>query len=707
MKKDRARAGAARRSAAAQGPVASHAQERLSGGWKNIGLYLLLVIAILSVYGRAWNFDFVSYDDPRYVTQNIHVRTGLSAENVAWAFTSTYGSVWIPLAHISQMLDCQLFGLQSGWHHLMNILIHTLSTLLLFGLLHRMTGSLWRSALVAFIFGLHPLRVESVAWIAERKDVLATFFWMLTLWCYTGYVRRPGFGAYARVAVSLTLALLSKQTTVMLPVVLLLLDVWPLKRIELTGSPASRLWPIVREKAPLFALSGAAAIATYLAASGGGAVESIPIGTRLANAFVSCGTYLVQIVYPVKLAVFYPYPVRPELAQATASAIAILGISWLVVRYARSSYAFTGWFWYLVTLLPVIGLVQAGDQAHADRFTYIPLIGVSIVLVWGLTDLAERWQRVPIVPACLAAVACAGCLILTWRQVEYWKDTESLFAHALAVTDGNYVAHSNYAVVLREKGDIEGAISHFRQAVQIRPDYPEAQTGLGAALLAEGRTQEAMPAIGEALRVSPSSSGAHAMLGTLLVQQGRIKEAAAEYQKALELDPDNAAAHTGLGSVLAQMGQTQLGQAQPGQTQLGQADDALRQLYAGVQLEPEVADRHYQLGVVLARMGRLNDAIPQLSEAIRLAPADPSANYNLAVAFASAGRMEEALNQFKRTITLKPGYANAELGVAKVLLSMDRNDEAKPHLERALQLDPNLREAQVYLTQFFGGAPPR
>jgi protein O-mannosyl-transferase len=650
----------------------------LLGLRSDLWIYLVLLAAVALTYSRVFHFDFVSFDDPVFVTENIHIRTGLSGQNINWAFTKGYAANWIPLTSISQMADCQLFGLKSGWHHLTSLFFHTLSTLLLFGLMQRMTGSRWNSMFVAFVFGLHPLHVESVAWIAERKDVLGAFFWIVTLWSYLHYVERPSRRNYLLVALSLSLGLLSKPTTVTLPFALLLLDIWPLKRIVLTGTYAPQFFHLVREKVPLFVLSAAACVITYLVSHRDGTIQLVPLGVRLSNVFVSYATYLIQLVYPTKLAVFYPYP-PPGPWQTVAAVITVLLISALVLRSPHRPYLPMGWFWYLGTLVPVIGLVQVGGQAHADRYTYIPLIGISIMLAWGLTDFAKRWPRAPSVLAGIAITACAGWLTVTWQQVGYWQDSESLFRHALDVTTGNYVADNNYGLALKKKGSIEDAISHFRMALKARPELVEGHTNLGDALLAEGRTDEAASELLESLRLNPTYPEAHIDLGTLLESQGRTREAAIQYQQAVDLKPDDAAAHTGLGSALAALGQT---------------DEGLRQLRTAIELDPNDANGHYNLGVVLAMLGRIEEAQTELSEAVRLQPDDPKAHYNLGTALASTGRMNEALEEFRATLRLRPTYANAELNLAKVLVNLERYDEAMAHLSEALRLDPSLEEAR-------------
>jgi tetratricopeptide (TPR) repeat protein len=609
-------------------------------------LYVLLAAAILVAYARVQRFDFVNYDDADYVTDNPHVSKGLSAANIAWVFTNSRAGLWIPITSLSQMLDSQLYGQQAGGHHMTSVLLHTLSTLMLFGLLRRTTGSTWRSFFVAFVFGLHPLRVESVAWIAERKDVLGTFFWIVTLWSYVYYVQRPSRRRYLLVTLSLTLGLLSKPIVVTLPFALLLLDLWPLKRISLTGVKTADVLRLVREKLPFFALSAISCVVTYIVAQRLGAVQSlhsISFGTRLGNAAVSYVTYLIQLIYPANLAVIYPYPPPPSW-QTAADVTIILVISFLVLRSPDRPYLFVGWFWFLGTLVPVIGIVQAGFQSHADRYTYLPTIGISIILAWGLTDFAQRWPRGPATLAAVGICFCTGWSIATWKQVAYWKNGESLFRHAIAVTTGNFIAHA----------------------------------GLGEALMEEGRIQEAVPEFVESIRLN-STFDAELNFGVLLDQMGRTQEAAIHYRQAVELKPDNATAHAYLGSVLLALGQT---------------DEGLRQWFSAVKLDPVHADLHYNLGTALSSQGRTDEAIQELSQAVRLQPSDPRYHNNLGTAFASGGRMKEALDEFGTALRLDPTYANAEVNLGRALIHLERYDEAKVHLSEALRLDPNLENAR-------------
>jgi len=561
----------------------------------DLWIYLLLAAAVFLIYSPVLHFDFVTFDDPEYVTANPHVQAGLSLAGVAWAFASSYAGSWFPLTWLSHMLDCDLFGLASGWHHFTNLWIHALSTLLLFTVLKRISGARWKSALVAFLFALHPLHVESVAWVCERKDVLSALFWVLTLAAYAGYVGRPGRGRYMLTLFLFCLGLMAKPMLVTLPVVLLLLDRWPFQR-------GIR----ILEKLPFFAASAAVSVVTYLVHRSAGALASfevVPLAARFENALVSYAVYLLKMVWPVNLAVFYPYSQASLVAPAVVAGIVVAAITVLVLRvFPRWPYLAVGWLWYLVTLLPVIGLVQAGAQARADRFTYIPMIGISIALVWGASEALAAWPRIRLA---LAAAVCSACLVLTWLQVGYWRDSVSLYQHAIDATSDNYVARFNLASVLEARGDPAGAVAELREAVRIRPYFATAHAELGQLLATEGQPGEALGELQAAVRMKPDSADAHFRLGSVLGTLGRAGDAASEFAQTIRLEPENADAHYNLGIALAQR---------------EMLPDAVRELSAAVRLKPEDVDARFNLGIALARLGRLDDAIAQLSEAVRIKP---------------------------------------------------------------------------------------
>jgi Flp pilus assembly protein TadD len=572
----------------------SHAEQPLRPP-SDLWIYLLLAAAVFLTYSRVLHFDFVTFDDPEYVTANPHVQAGLSLAGVAWAFGSAAAGSWFPLTWLSHMLDCELFGLASGWHHFTNVWIHALSTLLWFAMLKRITGARWKSALVAFLFGLHPLHVESVAWVCERKDVLSALFWVLTLWAYAGYVGRPGRGRYVLTLFLFCLGLMAKPMLVSLPIVLLLLDRWPFRR----GVQ-------ILEKLPFFAASAAVSVVTYLVHRSAGALASfevVPVTARFENALISYAVYILKMVWPVNLAVFYPYSQGSLVAPAVIAGIAIVTVTILVIRVLpRWPYLAVGWLWYLVTLLPVIGLVQAGAQARADRFTYIPMIGVSIALVWGASEALEAWPHIRLA---LAAAVCSVCLVLTWLQVGYWRDSISLYQHAIDVTSDNYVARFNLASVLEARGNSAEAVAQLRETVRIRPYFATAHAELGQLLAGQGQPEEALGELQAAVRLKPDSADAHFRLGSVLGTLGRAGDAAEEFSQAIRLQPENADAHYNLGIALAQ------GDKLP---------EAAREFSATVGLRPDDVDARFNLGITLARLGRLDEAITQLSEAVRIRP---------------------------------------------------------------------------------------
>jgi protein O-mannosyl-transferase len=639
----------------------------------DLWICLLLLAAIFAVYGQVRGHEFVNYDDPDYVN-NAHVRNGLTPQSLTWAFTSVDFANWFPLTRISHLFDFQLFGLQSGPQHLTSVLLHAFSALLLFWLFKRMTGARWPSAFVALVFALHPLHIESVAWIAERKDVLSTLFLFLTLWAYLSYIGRPAVGRYSLMVLLFCAAVMSKPMVVTFPFVGLLLDVWPLRRFS-----AKAVW----EKAPLFAISIVAAMVTYLVQRQGGSVASfdeVPLALRAGNALVSYVAYIFQFIWPVNLAVFYPYSAGTSPWPAIGAAVLLAGVTALALRgFRRRPYLAIGWFWYLGTIFPVLGLIQAGVQARADRYTYVPLIGISIMVAWGLADLCTRW------PAAKSAVAGLGILAglswsyLTWLDLENWRDSVSLFQNAIRVTSNNYLAYNNLGVALRERGRTAEAMADFQEALRIRPHYAEAQNNLGEVLLVQGRLDEAAPYIQAALRGEPGSSEAHVNWATVLNKRGQHSEAAAEYGAALELEPDNAEAHCGLGVALMAGNRNQ---------------EALPQLVEAIGIKPEYADAHYNLGLLYAALQRTDEAIQQFSVTVRLRPDNPEAHFNLGTAFAAEDRLSQAVPEFQTAVQLRPDYVNARFNLGSALASAGRYEEAIPEFTEVLRLKPDFTEAR-------------
>jgi tetratricopeptide (TPR) repeat protein len=517
---------------------------------------VLLAFVTVLPYWQVGAHDFVNYDDPIYVTANARVQSGVGVEQTRWAFTTLHGGNWHPLTWLSHMLDCELFGVRPGPAHLVNVALHVASTLLLCAFLTRATGTLWPSAFVAAMFGVHPLHVESVAWLAERKDVLSGLFCMLTLWAYAGFVGHPSTRRYLAVATCLLLGLMAKSMLVTLPFVLLLLDYWPFRRFGGAGD-AARLPParLVGEKAPLIAIAATFSALAVVAQRRGGSMTglgALSAWNRIGHAAVAYVQYVGQTLWPSRLAVFYPFPETVPAWQAVTAIALLLTVSVLVVRAApRRPYLAVGWLWYLGTLTPVIGVVQVGMQAIADRYTYLPLIGLWIMLAWGATDWVRQAPRARPALATLAALATIACVVTTWRQVGHWRDSVTLFRHALAVTTDNFVAHNNLGLALVARGEMGEATTHFAEAVRLKPSYPDARNNLGGALYKQGRVDEAIANLSELLRHHPEYAPAHNNLGTILYAQGRIDEAIAEYEATLRLQPGHVEARRSLNAALA------------------------------------------------------------------------------------------------------------------------------------------------------------
>jgi len=531
------------------------ARGKLTSRWTLIAVCVCLTGVTWVVFAQTLRYDFVNYDDPRYVYQNARITSGINFANVAWAFSHIHSENWHPLTTITHMLDCHLHGLNAGWHHFTNVLLHCLAVVLLFVALERMTGALWRSAFVSAVFAVHPLHVESVAWIAERKDVLSAFFFMLTLLAYFHYTRARSIGRYLTVALVVALGLMSKPMLVTLPFVLLLLDYWPLGRFEAHRSNTGRqVLQLILEKIPLIALSAVSSFVTFLAQRGAiGWTEQLPVSARISNALVAYVIYIRQMFWPTRLAVFYPHPEnRLPVLEISLAFIVLVGITAAACVFRKKApYFMTGWFWYLGMLVPVIGLVQVGWQGHADRYTYLPQIGLYITVTWAVTDLTRSWrfQRMALGVAALIVVGA-----LTWRgwlQTSYWRDSETLFTHALAVTSNNDVALNNLGIIFLEKGQLDDAISKLQAAIDLRPENAPAHDNLAKALLKKGQVAEAMVHYRKFLEIEPENVEARNTLGTALIQRGLVKEAIDQWQDALALQPDNGNAASNLAWVFA------------------------------------------------------------------------------------------------------------------------------------------------------------
>jgi tetratricopeptide (TPR) repeat protein len=638
-----------------------------------------LLLAVFLVFGQTLRYGFVNYDDGQYVYEKPEISAGLTAHGIAWAFTHGHVGHWHPLTSISHMLDCQLYGLWPGGHHLTNVLLHAATSILLFLVLWRMTGSLWPSALVAAVFAVHPLRAESVAWVSERKDVLSGLCFMLTLAAYTAYVRRPfSWARYLTVVAAFAAGLMAKPMLVTLPCLLLLLDYWPLGRTKwglgirdwgleigdgqgreggeqsaegsgprAEGSaeskaqgprPKTLAWLIV-EKIPLALMTVACSLAALATENKVMAsMESMPWRWRVANALVSYVVYLEQFFCPLGLAVFYPHPrdTIPTWSVIVAAGVLLAVSAAALLWWRKYPFLLVGWLWYLGMLLPVIELVQLGRQARADRYTYLPQIGIAIALVWGVERGSRFWpyrrwtqervsrnsggknafetveirrqQRQTSVRHALGIASVglvAGLMACAWRQTSYWRDSETLWAHAVACTERNSVTHTNLGLALAERGRFDDAIGHYRKALEIERDVLP-YYNLGIALAALGRPAEAVDAYRSALAVKPDDAKVRGNLGAALVGLGRVDEAVVEYRKALEIDADDAAANSNLGAVLAAR---------------GQVDEAIAHYRRVLKTKPEMAAVHFNLGAALYHQGKSSEALDHWREALRLAAA--------------------------------------------------------------------------------------
>ena len=520
-------------------------------------IYLVIIYATINAYIGVTHFDFTNYDDDQYVTQNVHVQKGLTLNNIRWAFTSTEAANWHPLTWISHMMDVQLFGLNPGGHHFSNLVLHVLNAILLLMLLTKMTGEIWKSAFVAVVFALHPLHVQSVAWVAERKDVLSAFFFLLTLWAYTGYCPKKNYKYYVLTLFFFICGLMSKPMLVTLPVVLLLMDYWPLQRFSINiDSESNPDWRKFRravfEKIPFLIFSASSCVITVIAQKK--ALYTASLYLRVANAALSYVKYIYKVVWPVRLAVFYPHPQIIPFWKAAIAIVILLSISlWAVCNIRKKPWLSVGWFWYLGTLVPVIGLVQVGSQAMADRYMYIPMTGLMIMVAWEVPYMIRNWQYKTIVLSVSVAVISIALWTTTWFQVRYWENSRSLFEHALAVTHGNYVAYNNLGGYFFMKGELKTAEDRFVKAIHTNPQYADPYYNLGLLYHYEGHKQKARKCYHQVLRLNPRYAAAYYRLGTLCYSETNFHKAVAYFNTALRIDPHLTVAQDMLHKALSEM----------------------------------------------------------------------------------------------------------------------------------------------------------
>jgi protein O-mannosyl-transferase len=632
-----------------------------------------LALLVVGVFLPSTRNESVNLDDALYVFSNPHVLGGIAWENIRWAFVTLDGGFWHPLTWLSLMLDCELFGVRADGLHLTSLLLHAANTVLLFLALARMTAAIWRSAIVAALFAIHPLHVETVAWISDRKDVLSSFFWMMTLLAYARYAeaskkQSPGCKISYGVTLGLFLCgLMSKATVLTLPAILLALDAWPLRRIEF--APGKPWWgdarPLILEKLPFFVAGILVSLVSLFGQKGIGAVPNateFPIQDRLCNAVLSYGMYLWQTVWPTRLAVYYPYPQSFPLWTVALVGLSGLGMTCLVLRMWRKFPELTvGWIWYVVTLLPAIGLVQIGGHARADRFTYVPLIGIFVMGVWGVTALTKTWRHQKVVVAVVAAVVLIACAVLSRQQLGYWKNSVVLFEHALEVTRDNELAQNNLGNALVRLGRLDEGVQHLREAIRLWPGNAEAHNSLGAALGRQGQLGEAISHLQESLRLSPANADAHCNLGDALLIQGREDEAIHQFQEAVRLNPEFANAAYKLGMLLGTR---------------GQLDEAIECFQKALRSNPNYTEAYCGLGIALVQKEQFAKAAAELQRAIQLNPDSAEAHCNLGVALGRLGRLDEATGHLREALRLNPDYTDARTNLA-ILLQL-RSGASRP-----------------------------
>ena len=626
------------------------------------GVCIFLAALVWLAFGQTIHHAFINYDDDAYVYQNFVVRAGLTRRGILWAFTFGEIGHWHPVTWFSHMLDCQIWGLRAGGHHLTNVLLHAAAAILLFLALKQMTGTLWRSACVASFFAIHPQRVESVAWIAERKDVLSGVFFMLTILAYVRYVRKsPSLGGYALVVILFALGLMSKGMLVTLPFVLLLLDYWPLRRFtpEMLESiwhseNRARLRRLIVEKIPLFLLSVASCVMTSLSPERIAPALQMSLPSRIENVIVSYVIYVKQMLYPVGLEIpYFNPPGGFPLWQVGLALALLLGVSaGAFVFRKRHPYLIVGWLWYLGMMAPVIGLVQISYYARADRYTYLPHIGLYMMAIWGGAELFGRSRAGRYVLSVAALVMIAALLLRTQAQASFWRDSETLWTHVLMENPNNQVAHNNLGLVLADKGEIETAIMHFEKALEIQPMYADAYNNIGTALSRTGQTREAIVQYKKALALWSDQPQMQNNLGTALAQNGQLTEAIPHFRKAIQLKPDFADAYGNLGHALLLEGQT---------------DEALPQFLKALEINPDSVQAHKEIAEALLRKGRASEAIAHYRKILELGGDDADVRFNLAGALAATARWEEAIANYRDVIRLQPDAPQPRAALAWLL----------------------------------------
>jgi len=668
-----------------------------------VTICMFVMVATFCIYSQVQDHEFIIFDDYQYIKDNWNIKSGLTSESISWAFTTFYAYNWFPITWLSHIIDYQLYGLNPKGHHMTNLLFHITNALLLFIILMRMTGKLWRCAFIVAMFAFHPLNVESVAWVAERKNVLSTFFWLLTMWAYIPYAEKPTIKKYGLVLMFFALGLMSKPMLITLPFVLLLLDYWPLRRLKLEQGGSdnevpvksqyhvkSELLKLMLEKVPLFVLTTGSCILTLIAQQEGALINAnnLSLTTRLKNAVVSYLEYLKKMIWPYDLAVFYPHP-QSSLAdwKWVVCFVVLVTITAICIKFIKKAPYFTvGWFWYIGTMVPVIGIVQVGMQAMADRYAYIPLIGIFIIFAWGVPELISKWNQKEKVLSVSVGIIILILLITTGGQVNHWRNSITIFKHALKVANENsynpYLINYYLGDAFWDKRKTSEAISHYKMAIKLNPSYAPTYNNLGIIMGAEGKTEEEISLYKMAIKINPDVAEAHYNLGNILSLKGKIKEAISHYKMAIELNPNYAQAHNNLGNILGAEGNN---------------EEAISHHKMAIELNPDSAQAHNNLGIILGAEGKTEEAISQFKMAIELNPDSAQAHNNLGFSLGAEGKTEEAISHFKMAVELKPDYAQAHNNLGFALGAEGDNEEAISHFKMAVKLKPDLVDAHYNL----------
>jgi len=702
---------------------------------KQVLVIFLIAVITLIAFGRVGNHGFVNFDDNVYITENHHIQNGITTQGLYWAFTTGHAANWHPLTWISHMLDIQLFGLNPRWHHLMNLLFHITNVMLLFVVLRRMTKTLWQSAFVAVLFAIHPLHVESVAWISERKDVLSTFFWVLTLLAYCNYIDRPRLRSYLAVIAFFALGLMAKPMLVTLPFVLLLLDYWPLERFG-TGKSSLAMdkpvdtafqWalirPLVLEKIPLFALAALSCAVTYIVQNKGGAfaaAEVLTPGMRMGNVIVSYLIYIIKTIWPDNLALFYPHPGSLPLWQVLGAALFLVAVTFGVIWKAkRSPYLPVGWFWFIGTLAPVIGIVQVGIQAMADRYTYTPSIGLFLMAAWGFPELLKKGRYGKTVLAASSALCLLCLFILTWTQVGYWHDSITLYDHTLNVTENNYTISNNRGRAYQDLGNYKRAIADFDLTIQINPRYAPAYNNRGDAWKSLGDYARAVQDFDSAIEINPAYAEAYNNRGVAYDGMGNYIRALEDFNRAIQTNPLYANAYNNRGVAYNNMGsytqaiddfnrtieidsKNALAYSNRAAAYMATGDQthAIEDLNKALQTDPYCGDAYYKRGIFYQNMGKLRQAINDYDKAIGNSTSyKADAFCNRGIAYAGVGSEMNAIEDYGKAIEINPKHATAYFYRGVTYGQLGNQPRAIQDLDMALQINAEYAEA-YYLRGF-------